>query len=199
MLNEICCTFRMLQNYYALHLNHQILYTKFTNQFFRKIIIIISGFMPYFIIFLYESLIYPLLPIGIQIKALQIMTSATYLHIIFYVDVLSFYLSELSIVIERDMYEVQEKNSIWIISPKSHSNIYIQENLKCYKTVHFQLWEVAQHINSFFGWSMVAILLHGFVDFVYTSYWLIQQLQPPWTIQKIIRKPNILIIFYDVF
>lgn len=195
LLSEICFTFRMLQNYYTLHLYHQMPYDKFTREYFRKFVIIICGFMPYFMIFLYESLTYGLVPIGIQIKALQIMTSATYLHIIFYVDILNFYLSELNIVIRRDTIVEQEKNGITIISRKTLNNTLIQEKLRCYKTVHFHLWEVTQRINAFFGWSMVAILLHGFVDFVYTSYWLIQQLQPPWTIGKIIRKFNILITF----
>lgn len=188
VLNEVCRTFRSLQLYYATSLRYHIIYQKFFKQYFRKVLFIICGFLPYFLIFVWETVMYALAPIGLQIKTLQIMTSATYLHIIFYIDLLSFYLAELNVVIERDTYNDESKNNIMIISKKSLSNIFIREKLKCYKHVHFQLWEVSQRINAFFGWSMVAILLHGFVDFVYTSYWLIQQLQPPWAIEKIIRK-----------
>lgn len=188
ILNEICYTFRMLQAYYAMHLHHQIAYQQFSKQYFRKVIFIVCGFIPYLLIFIWESCMYTMLPIGVQIKALQIMTSATYLHIIFYIDILSFFLAELNVVIERDAVNGQTNNNIMIISEKSLSSISIREKLRCYKTVHFHLWEVAQRINAFFGWSMVAVLLHGFVDFVCSSYWLVQQLQPPWAIAKIIRE-----------
>lgn len=191
ILNEICYTFRMLQAYYTMHLHHQIVYQPFGRQFLRKVAFIVCGFMPCLMIFLWDSYFYALEPIAIQIKVLQIMTSATFLHIIFYIDILGFYLAELNTVIERDSNQDQTKlNNIMIISEKSLNSISMRERLRCYKTVHFHLWEVSQRINAFFGWSMVAILLHGFVDFVYSSYWLIQQLQPPWTISKIIRKPR---------
>lgn len=191
-LIEICYTFRMLQGYYNMHLHHPVGYQPFTQQYNRKVVFIMCGFIPTFMIFVWDSWWYGLMPVYMHFKILQIMTLASYLHIIFYVDILSFHLAELNVVIERDetITNQQPKHNIIIsvISKQASSNMAIRKRWRRYKTVHFHLWEVAQRINAFFGWSMVAILLHGFVDFVYSSYWMIQEFQPPVNIPKVIRE-----------
>lgn len=190
-LIDIYYIFRMLQTYYNMHLYHAIDYQRFIHLYNRKVMFYVCGFILSLVILVLKYWRDGMSTVYIQLKILQIMTLASYLHIIFYVDLLSFHLAELNVAIEHDAINGHSKidsNIISVISNESSDNMKMRERLRHYKTVHYHLWGVTQRINEFFGWCMVAILLHGFVVFVYNSYWLIHGLQPPWSILGIIRE-----------
>lgn len=107
---------------------------------------------------------------GIIYKIWQFTSSISLIHVVFYIDLLKFQLRQLNLVI-------QHKKSIPI-------NVLISNNgenwkqtiavkkIKSYKTIYYHLWEISQKINHVFGWTVCALLLQGFTDFTYCSFWL---------------------------
>lgn len=181
---------RRLTTEYVIHLQHHITFGKFSRSYSRKVVIIFGFFVPDLAIIVWMSIIGNLGPIIIQIKLLQMMRATNILHIILYVDMLNFYLSELNEVAERDLKDRQAIMGASLLNRIEANEFYVTRRLKYYKHAHFQLWEAAQRINSYLGWSMMAIFQQNFVDFVYASFWLLKQLQQPWQAMQVFGMLN---------
>lgn len=164
--------FSELRKYYANHMKHRVLYHGFRNGFGLKFFIGLGALAQYVISYLVRCLIRSYYtPLGILVKVLQLLTALNVLHIVFFIDALTFHLSELNAVIRRDIVSTNA-----MPNGKYKSDV-ICKKLKCYKVVHFHLWEIAQRLNTFFGWSMLTVLMHGFCDITYSAYWIFEELQ----------------------
>lgn len=104
----------------------------------------------------------------------HLMQCLTYFEMIFYIKVLIFHLSQLNWAIQRDMDRHVSSGH-----PNNYKNrILMRNNIKCYKVVHFRLWELSQErISEFFGWSMIFIFIHAFEKFVYTAFRIYREYQ----------------------
>lgn len=193
LIYEAMFTLRNLETYFAAHLQHHIQYRPFLKNFNKKVCIIMGTFVLSVVPFVLQYMFYHRMdPVILQIKVLQTLTAVTTLHIVFHIDALGFHLGQLNAVIFRDIKDIQSESSVCLVrlfTPKKPTNfILIRNKMQCYKTVHFRLWEVAQKLNQFFGWTLVALLLQSFFDFVYTVYWQIGQLRRNFLLIKVIRK-----------
>lgn len=168
MMHIIC----ELQRYYADYMKHRVLYYSFRKCFGLKMLIGIVALMQYVIGYIVRCIVREYFtPLGIILRVLQFLTLFNFLHIIFCIDALTLHLRELNAVIRKDIVFTSVMiNGRW----KSDVICY---KLKCYKVVHFHLWEIAQRLNTFFGWSMLTVLMHGFCDITYAAYWVFEELQ----------------------
>lgn len=182
LIFDVISMIRKLETYFIIHLKHRLPYDSFRKQYFLKVLIVLLGFAPYVSVYIVRCIVYNYLtPIGIQLRILQLLVIQIILYVVFYIDLLSFHLSELNAVIERDMAEV--KTAI----KRSGSSILTRNKVKCYKNVHFRLWKMSQNINTFFGWILIMVLLHCFVDLVYSAFWLFQEFKTQSPFIKILR------------
>lgn len=189
VLYETVSTFRRLETFFAIHLEYRIMYNRFSRKFLMKVICVMGSYVQHLVAFVLRCMLSDVItPIGVEVKVLQAIKAITFLHVIFYIDLLCFYLAELNIVILRDTKNEQCENCILVISKNATKHCSIQNKVMMYKRVHFRLWEISQRINTFFGWTMVIVLLHGFVDFVHSAYGLFDVLQQKWEFFKIIRE-----------
>lgn len=191
IIYDVINTFRKLESLFVVHLRYRIVYLGFKKKYMIKVITVMLFYFLYISAFAVRVFLYPnYSPAIIQIKLLQALTSFTFLHIIFYIDLLSFNLHELSAVIQKDMIGNNDHNlnNVVFFCKKPVTNVVIRNKIKCYKNIHFRLWEATQRVNCYFGWCMVAMLLHSFVDIVYCSYWLVGQLHKSVTFLEIFRK-----------
>lgn len=171
-LNEITDLLHSLEIYFATQLDHRILYRKFTRRFTFKLILILGFCSLYLFSFYMRWMVGDRLSQASTIlKMLQVMTAFCYLHIVFYIDILSFYFKQLNLVVHRDMLFVS--NGIVV---ESLNQSVVKQRLQCYKVVHFRLWMVSQRVNRYFGYGLIAILMHAFTDLVYSALWIFQNL-----------------------
>lgn len=183
LIIEMISMFRKLEIYFSIQLRHRLSYDSFQKKYFYKSLIIMTCYMQYLVVYIIRNLFRQYLtPIGIQLRCLQALLLLTILYVIFYIDLLSFNLNELNVVIERDMTQINMD-----MNRDSATSILIRNRIKCYKSVHFRLWKIAQAFNSFFGWIMIAMLLHIFSDSVYAAFWLFKELQVQTSYTQIIR------------
>lgn len=184
LISDILATFQKLELYFLVHMKHRLQYDQFRRQFSTKICIVIVSFVLYIIIYVFRCLLKNYFsPIGTQLRILHLMTILSTLHITFYVDALSFHLDGLNTVVKRDIG--QWKN--FIRHNSAVYNLLTRNKIKCYKNVHFRLWESAEKLNTSFGWIMVTIILQDFVDFVYSSVSIIIEAREKSALMIILR------------
>lgn len=188
-MREISCIFNKLDSFFVIHLNYRIRYELFRNKCATYAFIIITAYGQYLVVLAIRGVIENnFVVFTIPMQFAHLMQSITYLHMIFYIEALAFYLAQLNWVVQRDMEaHIPTKQTF-----NYKSRILMRNKIKCYKSVHFRLWEVSQRINTFFGWTMIVIFTHAFVKFVYTSYWIFEEYQhgtgASFPNMKIIRK-----------
>lgn len=186
MSTEILSMFGKLERYFAQNLNHQISYKPLVKNHIKNMIIMIGTYFAYFCLFFVRVMVHKNgSPIGSPFRIMQIMQTLTFLHIIFYIDVLCFHLAQLNHVIERDTNFHFDKNHYNVETSKV---IDIQLNLKYYKTIHFKLWETSRKHNAVFGWCTIALLMLIFIDLVYSTFWLFDEFTKNTGIIRIFRK-----------
>lgn len=182
---------RQLDSFLDVKFKHRIRYTTFKRKYLIKIVIHLAGYTQFIITYAWHAVNNEISPIGVQFKLLQTIKAATILHIIFYVDLLTLFLTEFIHVIQgewniiRTLHEVKQEN---VVLKKHKLYGSMRDQFKFYKYIHFQLWNAVQHVNTYFGWALLAILIHVFVELVYSTYWLSQKIRPPLEWGKCVRK-----------
>lgn len=173
-MREISNTFHKLDSFFAIHLNHRIRYQTFRKKISTYALIIITSYSQYVMVFTLRGILENVfITYSIPSQFVHLMQSITYLHMIFYIEALTFYLSQLNLVIQKDM----DTHATSKHTHKYKNRILMRNKIKCYKSVHFRLCEVSERINTFFGWTMIVIFSHAFVKFVYSAYWIFEEYQ----------------------
>lgn len=165
---EINYGFQKIASYFYIHLQHIIPYRTFRRKFIVRILIVSSAYIQYLLRHLFRNRNY--FGFSSRLRILQVLTVCTFLQIIFYVDNLTFHIKQLNVVIGK---ELVRKKSIFTGNSNSVGN---RQKLKTIKVLHYRIWSVAQNINSLFGWSLIALILNGFLDFIYCAYWVYEEL-----------------------
>lgn len=171
-----------LEGYFTVHFQHRIRYSLFTSGVVKKMSLATVGFTQMLIAEFLDSN-----QIDFPVRLLQAASMLTCCHLVFFIDVLSFHLEQLLVVIIRDTANDRSIDSVTFYK-QSAKCVFVRNQLKHYKTVHFTLWEISQCINKFFGWTMVAILLQVFIDLLYCSYCLFDELQDTLVVTELMRK-----------
>lgn len=182
--------FQNFERFFAVHFGYQLQYETLTKSIFVKLLLVMVGTLQYFCVFLLRAFVLKSANApGILTKFSQGLAAATFLHIIFHIEILSFHLDQLNNVVQRDI-QTRENEALGglIIIGNSENFVQIKNNIKYMKTVYFRLWMQSKKINRYFGWCLVVIYLHGFIDTFYAAYWLYIQLQNNQCILRIIRK-----------
>lgn len=172
LIFEFIYTVYRLDTYFLTKMKYRIPYQLFRRQYLSKILMIFGGLSQYLSTFIIRCfLYYCLTPTGVQLRFFHCMRVVTILHIIFYIDLVCFHLSHLNAIVLRDIDQFKNIN----VKEKLTIGILKRNKIKCYKHVHFRLWQITQRLNVTFGWIMIAILLQIFVDFIYSAFWLFEE------------------------
>lgn len=192
-LDGIMNAFEHLELYFAKHLQHHISFRRFAKEY-RINVIVCMGFA------IFYSLNYCVRCWAGQYcqyasyvtKWCQFVTAISYLHMIFYVKALSYYLCQLNAVIARDAID-NERNSM---DQQLHGN-RIRNKLKCIKVIHFRLCTISRRISHYFGYSTIALCMHAFTDPIYALFWLYLMIKSGSPLYNIWSKPiDYICIFY---
>lgn len=172
-----------LRAFFWRHLNHRLSYDRAYKTYMLKFKFIMLAYAQYVIGYAMCGFIQPTATIvGSLSKIVELMVMLTYMHIIFYIDMLNYHMSELNVVIQRDACQV------YICATTDAAKIAVlTKNLEAYKSVHFRLWLVAEYVKRFFGWSLIAILLYAFADLVYSGFWFYESVRDDLGVLQMIR------------
>jgi hypothetical protein len=180
ILINVISTFQYIEKRLIKGFDHFIPHHVFRKRYSIKCTILLLVYVTQLLVFIVKTMYLNLNLLGIPVKLLQFIKITSVLHSIFYIDMLTFLLTQLNFVLRQ--------NCVKMVIRQDVGFTVIRKKLKFYKIIHFDLYESSQRISEYFGWSVVAMLLHGFIEFVYSFYWFIQMIQPPFNSIKIIRK-----------
>lgn len=156
--------FTYIESIFDNKLNHVICFNEFHKNMRLKMFIILLGFIQNVLVYIYRCIQRQwTTPIGCILRLLQLVSVISYIQLIFYVEAACFYWKELNVVIRQNTCHINRQNDL--------------NNIRFYKIVHYHLWQVVNQINTYFGWSFVAVLLYGFIESIYSSYWLFKELR----------------------
>ena len=101
----------------------------------------------------------------------QIMAQNVTAHTIFYVDICTVLLKNLSEVLkERLKFKIQIITEEELI--KTNYNLIEIETLKTVKHLYLDIWQLSEEINSFYGWSVVLSILKDIYDIIVDAFWI---------------------------
>lgn len=174
-LGDCIQMFRSIEFCFKRNLNSAISYRSFQKKFRIKAAVMFFGYTQqvlFYCIFVHNE--HNLRSfVDFTLRILLFPSSAAVLQIIFYTDLLWFNLNHLNSIIDRDIeHFTKSPINIFVLAEQSYDKM-ARENLKKYKFVHYRLWQASQLINTCFGWSMIPLLLQGFIDIVFCTYWQI--------------------------
>lgn len=156
-----------LEIFFKRFLHHRICYREFIGKYRQKAYFVFSCYLIYVASFAVRVILQDKASTTVaRIKKLpQLITACSFVQLLFFIELMSFYLSQLNSVINDDMKCLAE--GMW--SARS-----IRVRLKYYKIVYFRIWTVSQRVNRFFGYGLVTNLLDTFICTVYSAFWMYQ-------------------------
>lgn len=176
-MDDIMCMFQSIDLHFVQYFHHRICYDNLSKASRFKFSAMLGVSLLYICSFVVRYISQDkATAIGLLAKVLQFMSSLTYVFVIFYVDLLNFYVTQLCLVIHNDTARltIYLAHAFDSKSECSHNKL-IRQQLEYYKIIHFQLWTVNQQINKYFGYSLMALMLNAFCGAVYSGLWTFQQ------------------------
>lgn len=107
------------------------------------------------------------------------------MNVLFFVDLITFYLKHLNTFIAKENSECMTENVS--VVKKMRTADAVRKRLSKIKFTHYCLWKVTQQINDLFGWALITILLQSFFEFVYITKWQLRMLNERMTPVSTIR------------
>lgn len=106
-------------------------------------------------------------------------TLITIFHVLFYVNLLTFFLKSSILHVANLIQQIENFKSL---------QITFQSQINFAKLLHFNLWQLSQHICAAFGWSLLLLPLQNFFNSVYCVYFAFTEILDPDTLAHSIRK-----------
>lgn len=161
--------FSIIESVLAAQFKHSINYNCFCRKHLRKLGIVLFVYVVHWATYLarqYESKDWSTAKLSMPAIGVKLLQSTTFLYITFYVDALAFFMAQLNAVIDHH-------GDLQRFHPKLTKNDIKQmlHHLQCYKSIHFQLWQISECHNSIFGWCTISMLLDTLIDLVYCAFW----------------------------
>lgn len=189
LIAEILRDFQSIELQFRRTLHRPILFTAFKSAYAKKIrwaiglyIILLISFANYWI------LNKKFTAYVVIMKIMQLMSISVYMYILFFMDLITFYLQHLNTIIVNDNSDwAVDRVNVFVVKNVTKADM-IRKQLSKYKHIHFRLWKNAELVNESLGWMMLAILSHLFVDFVHCVIWQTKVLDKLWNFTRLTRK-----------
>lgn len=140
----------------------------------RLHVLIVTVLVPYLAVYTYRRTLLTrenLFSIIINILALfYLMASFVQLHVIAHVELLRFYLTQMTRWLQEQLFEF---SATALCERKNSARI---QQLNCYnrilqlKYLHFKLWKLSMDFKRNFGWSLTAIILRNTIEISFGAY-----------------------------
>lgn len=167
IMNEIIQIFGELEAFFTHSLCHQICYREFAKKYRQRAYFVIACALIYYGSFIVRFIIKDKGAGGPALftKVLQLITLCSYIHFLFFIDLMSFQLKQLNSVVIID---------IKCLASGTGSELPLRNRLKYYKILYFRLWIIKKRVSRYFGYSLITILLDTFDGIVYSVLWIYQ-------------------------
>lgn len=165
---------------FSKQLQYHVSYDRFRRRFRIKASVLASIYFASILPQFYHQFFSNIDSIFLKTKLLNGMMVIAVVHSIFYFDLQNLYAEQLQVVMRRDTMEL------------SREDVSTLMKLKCYKLIHFRLWENCQRLNAYFGWALVVLFMRVFVHTVVNIYWQVAHLKKSTRIFPMIRMQIVL-------
>lgn len=189
LVGEILRNFQTIESIFQSTLHHPIQFTSFKRAYTKKICWAFASYTTLLILFILNYFLYDENDLyDVFIEAMQFVSISIYLNVLFFIDLVSFYLKHLNTIIAKDNNVCDVEHVNVFVVKKARTTDMIRQRISKYKAIHFRLWKTTQQLNEFFGWSLITILLQSIVEFVYNSIWQLKIVYNYWNFIKFSRE-----------
>lgn len=187
LLFEILQSFQTVEFLFQSNLSYPINFTPFKRDYLRKIGWAFGSYTMLLVLFLIYYFAYGRIEIcDVFIKILQFVSISMYMNLLFFVDLITFYLRHLNEIITKENHDCKAESVMMMRKVRATSAV--SQKLSKYKFIHYWLWKITQQISELFGWTLIALIVQSFIDFVYIAKWQLRTLSEPWDLVNFSRK-----------
>lgn len=165
--------------------NYNFNFYAFRRRYLQQVIVNFAHFVPPVVTFLASSSSNTNYFIVTAFFTLRILTLLPVFHVLFYVDLLDQMLKTFGRYVEMQATTALTE---MVDNLRGCRSKFAKNELKHYKLLHFKMWEVAQTMNSIFGWTLTAILLQYFISALYNVYFTLAKLGDEPNVVDVLRK-----------
>lgn len=174
-IKDIFSEYRAIELCLAKNFNHIIRFDSFKRKHLRKFFALGIAFVPLWAAYFARQFTthdWTLILVSVPAFNIKMFQSMAFLYIIFFVDALAFYTSQMNAVIARQCNSNKFRQKY-----KRDAIEIILRQLRHFKLIHFRLWTISQYYNSLFGWCTIPILLHSVSDLMYCIFWIFDEIK----------------------
>lgn len=187
LLFEILQSFQTVEFLFQSNLSYPIDFTPFKRAYLRKIGWAFGSYTMLLVLFMTYYFLYGQIEMSdVFIKILQFVSISMYMNLLFFVDLITFCLRHLNKIITKENHDCKAESVMMMKKVRAASAA--SQKLSKYKFIHYWLWKITQQISELFGWTLIALIVQSFIDFVYIAKWQLRTLTEPWDLVNFSRK-----------
>lgn len=168
----LCRKYVTFENYIHLRTKRSVQFWKFQNTFCWLAVLLLSSSVITWTVrkSIHSVVANTSLENGLLVS--QSVAVVVNLHIIIHVELLDFFYVNVNdwLKSQVQLFTVPRvfdgHNAIVTQTCTGYTHV---RHIKC---IHFQLWDISRHINTIFGWSIVAVVIRNWVEVAYSVYWI---------------------------
>lgn len=186
LLVDIMRSYQTVEFLFRSTLNYPIQYTLFHRAYTRKAGWAFGSYTVLLFLFSIYYHIYGEIDVtDVMIKVMQFISISVYMHMLFFIDFVTFYLHHLNTIIGKESSDYQTGNVCVIKMMRTPEAV--RKLLSKFKFIHYCLWKVTQQLNQLFGWTLIAFMLQAFFEFVYITKWQLRTFSEDWSFINLSR------------
>lgn len=188
-MGAILRRFQSVEIIFHSKLLHPILFTAFERTYKRKLFWAFgSGLFLMIVVAIHRTILGKIHFADVMTEVIRFISIALYMHILLFIDLLTFYLKHLNATITCNNRGYDADGEYVFLRKKARKARSIQKQLSKYSMVFFRLWNITEELNEYFGWTLLAIMMLSFDDFVISVIWQLKVLNDFSRFMRLTRK-----------
>lgn len=189
LMGGILRNFQSIESIFRNSLQCPIEYTSLERAYARKIHLAYGSNLTLMIaVAIYRTLRGKVHYADVMSEIMRFISIAVYMHFLLFIDLLTFHLKHLNKIIVSDIDGSATDREYVSLVKKARTAKMILKQLSKYNMIYLRLWEISEKMNEYFGWSLVALMMLSFVDFVICVIWQLKVLNDTSRFMRLTRK-----------
>lgn len=186
---EILQNFQSVELLFRSSLQRPISFTLFKRNFTKKLCLAFGSFILLLIFISVRHTVHGRMTLpNVMVEVVRFISIIVCTHALLFIDLMTFYLKHLNAIIAGEINNGStDEEHVFVVKNLRTSDV-IRKQLDKYKAIYFRLWRIAEQLNEYFGWSLLALMMLFFVDFVISVIWQLKVLNDFTKFMRLTRK-----------
>lgn len=188
-MREMIRNFQCVELLFRSILQRPIMFASFKRAYTRRLFWAFGSFIMLIVFVAIHHYLYRQSTLSdVMLETMKFISIVVYMHVLLYIDLLAFYLKHLNKSIARETGIYNADIEFVFLVKKVHTADLICELLFKYEMIYFRIWNIAEQLNEYFGWTVLVLTMRSFVELVIFTKWPLRLLNDYWSFIRLIRK-----------